>query len=474
MKPCKHTNTEFNCRICWLALNNIRLRELWGVEDDKVIESLDKPNVDMVKPTVRNLLYHIYPRKNSCWRNNLLLLRERIGLFNGKRVIAIAYDQTTEYPVMVKDALSGANCEFVEVKNNPERREVETFLPLFSRVKDLTDPDQCTLYAQCKGTTRLNNPIVTLWHKALIETYLDYWPEIEKLLCKYPTCGSFKKTGSSWSYISRSNWHYSGSWFWFRNRELFSKPDWKNIDQFWGGIEAYPSLHFNSSEAGVIFHESKILEVNLYHKQSWDRYILPQLQSFKIKAHKTNRVLPESRLLNVGCGPHYFPNWCNTDTTVDSNIKPDVLVEWLQPMPFEDSYFERAYCGHVLEHIPWERVNEFLTELKRVVRSNGQVMIVGPDFNRALDRFEKNPNEHTRRHIWEVGEDMLHYQHMKERTNWNGARHFWVCYEKRIVHALEEARFTDVQPMEMVPESFIDWPLVDLIGAQCGVKATVP
>ena len=56
--------------------------------------------------------------------------------------------------------------------------------------------------------------------------YFDYWPLVEKHLSTKPITGAFKKLGPGWSAeMAKSDWHYSGSWFWFRNSELFAR-DW--------------------------------------------------------------------------------------------------------------------------------------------------------------------------------------------------------------------------------------------------------
>jgi hypothetical protein len=233
-------------------------------------------------PTTRHLLYHVYPRRGSAWRTRLLALRERMELFNGKRLVAIATDGTTEAAPMVEDALAGLGCEFIRVRNNPERREVESFLPLFERLQEIQGPEHCTLFAQAKGVSRIGQEHVQTWTQAIEELYLDYWPVVEGLLTKYPVAGSFKKVGRGWSDSeSKSTWHYSGSWFWVRNDRLFAKPDWRRIDQFWSGIEPYPSLHFHEREAGCIFLSASVPQLNLYDSAFWSRTVAPALEKFR-------------------------------------------------------------------------------------------------------------------------------------------------------------------------------------------------
>lgn len=231
----------------------------------------------------RHLLYHVYPRLDSRWRQRVLRLRERIGLFNGKKVIAIAHDGTTNHPPMVKDALSGCGCEFIEVPNNPQLREVATFEPLFERVASGFGEGDVTLYAQAKGTTRPADSTADRWAHAMEELCLEYWPVVEYWLKRFPVVGPFKKVGRGWpDYESRESlWHYSGSWFWFRNKDLFSKPDWRRIDRCWTGIEPYPSLHFPSEDAVALCFERPVPTTNLYSHAFWQDVVDPALARFR-------------------------------------------------------------------------------------------------------------------------------------------------------------------------------------------------
>jgi hypothetical protein len=183
----------------------------------------------------------------------------------------------------VRAELGAHDVEFVELPNDPQLREVGSFLPLFSRVES-ADPAEATLYIQAKGVTRPADHTAHLWTEILYEVYCDYWGHVERLLRQFPIAGAFKKVGAGWaSQQTASDWHYSGSWLWFRNRELFAK-DWRRIDQFWSGIEPYPSLHFRPHEAGSLFMEGTIADMQLYPtgapNTGWEyitRTVLPAL-----------------------------------------------------------------------------------------------------------------------------------------------------------------------------------------------------
>jgi SAM-dependent methyltransferase len=435
-----------------------------------------KPIAGYPRPTVRHLLYHVYPRSGSRWRRPILRIREAMPLFNGRKIVAIAHDGTTEHPVMVRDALAGCGCEFVEVPNNPDRREVETFLPLFERVADLVGPEHATLYAHAKGVTRPAESTSDRWTMALEEACLDHWPLVAEHLSRFPITGPFKKLGRGWpDHESLSDWHYSGSYFWFRNDQVFTRPNWRTIDQFWGGIEPWPSLRFSPELAGCLLFEGRVPGFDLYRQDVWERDIEPALATWRAVQASTLPA-PASRSLNLGCGPHSFPGWLNVDVIETDTIKPDVVVNGPR-LPFADAAFGVAYLGHMLEHVAWDRVPIVLAEVRRVVRPGGEVRIVGPDAGRAILRSIHNRDKPAAEsHIWEVIEDSSHYQRHEPGRDWPGARHQWTCYAERVVWAMKNAGFVDVAELPLTIEAFGEtWPVVDYTNSsQCAVVGRVP
>jgi hypothetical protein len=419
---------------------------------------------------IRHLLHHIYPRIGSPWRQGLLRIREAFPLFNGRKIIGVTYDGTTEHPNMVNDAMSGSGAEIFHLPNNPDLREVTTFESLFSRVSDLTGPEHVTLYSHCKGVTRPPDSTCHRWAEVMAEICFD-WRTVGPALASHPVAGPFKKLGQGWpSHESMSQWHYSGSWYWFRNADLFAK-DWKRIDGFWGGIEPYPSLHFGVDEAANLFHELPRPDVQLYNHHYWRDNVEPDFDRWKA----ARPAGPECRSLNLGCGPHRFPDWHNVDIVRMGTIQPDEVINGGLPWP--DGWFERAYLGHMIEHVRWESVPEMLRQVKRVVRSGGEVVVVAPDFKVALAALLTNPDtQGALSHVWEIAEDYLHRQSEDVDTQWAGARHQWNSYGERVVWAMKEAGYSEVTQLELTIDNFgLPWPVVDYTNlSQCAVKARVP
>lgn len=90
-------------------------------------------------------------------------------------------------------------------------------------------------------------------------------------------------------------------------------------------------------------------------------------------------------LLNIGSGAHPAPGWLNID--------PDALwpadERWALPhVPLADGVAERAYLGHLLEHLWPEELTPALCEVARLLKPGGVLMVVGPCIGKALDQAE--------------------------------------------------------------------------------------
>jgi hypothetical protein len=276
------------------------------------------------KFTTRHLLYHLYPLEgpNGAWKWNVEQLCRRMELFNGKRVVAVALDPPggrwstpkgkgapvgrteTNYPSAslerVKEEFGqyADSIDWVVVENDPELCELTSFDLLYGRLRNHRDPSEAIFYGHSRGTTRPSNN-TQRWTEVLYETYLDYWALVEEKLAQFPVVGSFKKTGRGWpEFQSDSQWHYSGSFLWIRPKELFEK-EWRKIDRFWSGIEPWPSLHFKTEEAGVVFHERTNPQMNLYDHSYWKSTVDPELKRWKQEHKEQHQPFPPTKLAQL-------------------------------------------------------------------------------------------------------------------------------------------------------------------------------
>lgn len=83
------------------------------------------------------------------------------------------------------------------------------------------------------------------------------------------------------------------------------------------------------------------------------------------------------RLINIGCGATFHPDWVNVDAAPAS---PEVRAHDLdKPLPFPDSHFRAVYASHVLEHFDPDGGLRLLRECHRVLEPGGVARIVVPD-----------------------------------------------------------------------------------------------
>jgi predicted SAM-dependent methyltransferase len=323
--------------------------------------------VPLPRPVLRHFLFHLYPVHNR-WYWHAMMLRQRLYLFNGRKIIAVATGPETDTLTDVKREL-GSEFEYIEVRNTPNLREVATHKLLWDRVKDQSG---VTLYGHSKGVTRADNSTSPDWASIQYKSCMDYWPVVEGLLNIHPIAGCFKRHNRGWPAESpSSDWHYSGSWYWIRNDILFSKPDWTRIDQFWSGIESWPSLHFKKSEAAVIYGEFYGDGAGLYDHNIMNRMVSEfktwEKNCVHLRTETPQLVAQGCRKVEIGGGRYSKgEGWINIDGLSIPGV--DVVVDFEKcgeiRLPIPDDWCSDIYSSHCLEHI--HNVKGLLREMLRI------------------------------------------------------------------------------------------------------------
>lgn len=364
----------------------------------------------------RHLLYHLCPfTRNAIWRENVAALLTRLSLFNGRRLIAVGTGAGLESPAVVLDAFAGAKVEFVFVPNDPNLREGATFLPLFERVADL-GAGHAVLWAHAKGVQTPFPQPVALWRQALYELYLDYWPLVEEMLEQFPVVGAFKKTGPGWNATqSRSAWHYSGSWCWYRACDLFSK-DWRRIEPFPHALEAYPSLHFPEARAGCLFWEAPVRDVNLYSVPYWQTRVSPALVQWK-KSNEAAMSPPagdDCKRVELGGGKKPRPGFVNVDLIEGADVCLDLqkVCDRQASLPWPDGTVDEVYTSHCFEHLT--SLHNLLWEIVRICRVGARVEIRVPHWNSDMAHCDGH------KHAWSETQ-VRHLCHDFIQDWWSGS-----------------------------------------------------
>ena len=214
----------------------------------------------------RHLLYHLWPVRGGTWRWNIEQLLRRVDLFNGRRIVGVVHDARTEDPARVRQAFDGHGFEFVEMPN-AAHGEATTFPRLLEMVANEGAHD-VSFYAHAKGVKYepAFPPAVRRWAEVQYAVTLDHWPAVREQLDRFAMTGILRRLGRFANHQHVGDWHYSGTFFWFRHDAVFG-PRHAAVPQFYGGVEAWPGLLFSRHETGCLLLDN--LRELPYHERFW-------------------------------------------------------------------------------------------------------------------------------------------------------------------------------------------------------------
>ena len=265
----------------------------------------------------RNLIYHIFPAKKErwLWQWNLDQILERVELFNGRKVVGIVHDENTDSPDAVKEYLAGHGFDYIVEPNVKRLGENVTAVKLMDAVRSF-EPE-VTFRAHAKGVSKSfymtggsyhkgkqglefkSGEAVQDWTKLMYATCLDYWDLIKGALESRAMCGPFRRH----SRMSRANWYYSGSFYWYEHTRFYQR-DWQGLDDKRYGVESLPGTMFDTKEVACVFGNDC---PSLYPRRIMDANILPQFHEWE-KCNVPNRVLTPGKLT----GPRQFAKLSGT------------------------------------------------------------------------------------------------------------------------------------------------------------------
>jgi len=221
----------------------------------------------------RNLICHIYPRSCGKWRRTVAHLLARWQQFDGRKVVAIAVDGCCDDPEDVIEAFApaGKTVEFIVKQNDPGLQEVASFLPMLERV--INEPG-ITLYCHAKGATHESDDAAShKWCDAMATACLDYPRLVDCAMTRGNVAGAFRSHGL-WSFPGYHNWHFAGTWFWFKSARALEL-DWRNVHPNFMGVEAWPGI-FPTDESSCLFYDNANT-AHLYDNGFWADNIAPAM-----------------------------------------------------------------------------------------------------------------------------------------------------------------------------------------------------
>lgn len=197
--------------------------------------------IALALPTIkRNLCYYMYPIKNSLWTFHIEQLKRYLDVFNGKKIITIAVDNRSVSADEVRRTLNRDDILWRVVTNDASLWETAAF-PGMLQLVESRDPNEFTFYAHAKGVRRPDWAIenARIWSGTMYFLNLSSITMTNRILSAHDALGCYRHQDQN---HGGSDWHYSGTYFWFRHSTVFSK-NWKEIHPHLYGVEGWIGKH---------------------------------------------------------------------------------------------------------------------------------------------------------------------------------------------------------------------------------------
>jgi len=224
-----------------------------------------------------NLIYHLcLTNINPILYFNLSNLKKYLVKFNGKKVINVNFDEDQDFAekFVTEYFKDFPDIKFFFTKNSETNNWYELY-PFITKLMPSVcsiDENEYTFYGHTKSVTHYNSAresvISILWPHTMYTKNLDDFEYISNILENYECCGTFK-LDRPYSALSFVPWHYSGAFFWFKNKSIFSK-NWQTFYADVHGLEGYLATHLKSSEAYSIEPSLPNELPNILDKYTWN------------------------------------------------------------------------------------------------------------------------------------------------------------------------------------------------------------
>lgn len=245
-----------------------------------------------------NLIYYILPLQHTgrVWQWHVEQLRARLHHFTGRRIITIATPGpgnllAIEPAAKVIEAFGSdaTSIEFLERPNCPHHWETPAFREMLGMVHETrgrgdaergraasfsaspplplsaSPAASATFYGHAKGVRRARWDSIKLWCQAMYRHNLDRVDEVRELLSAYSAVG-IAKIPQRPTAIAGPGWHFAGTYFWVNDQELFSRPNWNQIQDHSHAVEGYLATQFEESEAYCLAY---LNPPHVYQASTW-------------------------------------------------------------------------------------------------------------------------------------------------------------------------------------------------------------
>lgn len=230
-------------------------------------EPLTRVPISKTDSLTRHLIYHIWPRSgDSSWQWNVAQLLKRIELFDGCRTVGIVTSPDADSVEQVQHAFTAHRVDHWIVRpNDPAKGESATFRAMLRSLPI----DGVTFYAHAKGVKHGPiTPAIRSWVEMMYRVNLDEWPKARSALESFPVVGALKQHFHVAHLSNCHNWHFAGTFFWMRNRDVFQRPEWRQLVGGYYSVELWPGRLFRANEAFCLFGEDL---GDLYDATTWNQ-----------------------------------------------------------------------------------------------------------------------------------------------------------------------------------------------------------
>lgn len=218
------------------------MREKWGDSYDVLQNAETLPRGTALPAiTVRNIVYHAYSRGDRAWWNVTHLLGRVDQIFNGKRVACVTTDGSNAHERVV-EAFQQKNFTVILRRNDARLRDSAAFLDMLGFVQSIAC-NEATFVGHTKGATSRAD---SRWAEQMYACNLDNWHDMMSALRTHSVAGTLRRVVAV-PHIS-GQWHYAGSFYWFRHDSLFNK-DWRSRQAHPYLIEEFPGAFFPIEES---------------------------------------------------------------------------------------------------------------------------------------------------------------------------------------------------------------------------------
>lgn len=207
----------------------------------------------LVNPT-RNMIFHVFPLKGAewNWHWHLEQIVRVAPYFNGRIAIGVGTGHNLAPVEEVQRRLEGVPVtDWIIRPNTKQLGETATFPDLLECVKT-DDPNAVTFRGHTKGVTHSRTGIEQAWARLMWATCMDL-SSVDDALASHLMAGPMKCHEPLVS-TQKYRWFYAGTFYWFRNREIFQR-DWRTMEQTRWYVEAWPGVLCTNAESACLCHD---------------------------------------------------------------------------------------------------------------------------------------------------------------------------------------------------------------------------